>query len=118
MHYQVIESKLNHMSLEELEMHDPNTFGVIIDKLLHLSLGTNKAQETAINVLAYSIANIETKGKTKHSISKNIYYDKKAENWFCSVSIDGKYKKIKTSKDKSIVEKALNNYMKLNNLVQ
>lgn len=118
MHYEVIESKLNHMSLEELEIHDPNTFGVVINKLLHISFKPNKAQETAINTLAYSIANIEIKGKTKHSISKNIYYDKMAKNWFCSVNINGKYKKIKTSKDKSKVEDALKDYLELNNLVQ
>lgn len=116
MNFQILESKLNTHSIEELEMQDPNTFGVIINKLLHLSLNPNKSQESAINVLAYSIANLETKGRTKHTNRKNIYFDRRANNWSCSLTVDGKYKKIKTNKDRLVVEEALRDYCKQNNI--
>lgn len=108
---QILESKLNYLTIEELDMLDPDPFKVVINKLLHISTSNDIKQLTSINILANSIANIETKGKVKNTKSKNIYYNKKDNNYRCLVWENGKTKHIKTNKDKAVVEKAYNEYI-------
>lgn len=101
MKYEVIESKLNRMSLEELEMHDPNTFGVITNKLLHIALNPSKLHMKEVFKFADSLANNDS-GQPNNRIAYKSYIrqDKTTKSWIASRTIKGeRYKKVDKYRD-------------------
>ena len=104
MNFQILESKLNTHSIEELEMQDPNTFGVLVDKMLHIALNPTKLQRKEITKFAESLANNDS-GKPNNKVvyHNHIRQDKITKSWIASRTIRGeRYKKV--NKDKNVVE--------------
>lgn len=114
---QIFESKLNHLTLEELSMIDPDPYKVIINKLLHEGLNNNSDIKLRVNNLAKEICLIETKRRLNHKKnSRGVNFHKSRNMWVAQRKIGGKAIHIKSGKDKSKVQDAYNKFCIENNL--
>lgn len=112
----IFESKLNTMSIEELELIDPNTLGVLINKVLNISSRYNKPQYKELMKLAYSLANNDS-GTPNNRLIYNSYIrqDKVTKKWIASRTIRGvRHKKV--SIEKNIVQEWYNELCKTENV--
>jgi maleate cis-trans isomerase len=116
MNFQILESKLNTHSIEELEMQDPNTFGVIINKLLHIAINPSKSQRNAIQSIATKLSNMDSIGASNRVSGKHVVYSKTRKCWVAYRTINGIKKYIKGGKDKDKVIRYYINYCEQNNL--
>lgn len=108
---QTIESKLNYLTIEELDLLDPDPFKVVINKLTEDRIPKSLYQLNAVKELAVKLALIETNRPAKGQVGVYITFNKKTERWICIYKINGINKHIKSSKDKAVVEKAYNEYI-------
>lgn len=92
------------MSLEELELCDPNTFGVVIDKLLHISLNPSKLHQKEILKFVDSLANNDSGQPNNRLTYKNhIRQDRLTKSWIASRTIRG-FRHKKVDRNKKVVE--------------
>lgn len=102
--YIIFPSKLNDHSLEELDMYDNNTFGVVINKMLHIASNYSKLQNKEVMKFATALANNDS-GQPNNSLEYKSYIrqDRTTKSWIASRTIRGeRYKKV--SKYRYVVE--------------
>lgn len=109
---QILESKLNYLTIEELDLLDPDPFKVVINKLLHIGTKENISQSNALKDFARKLALIETDRAANGKLAYGtILFHKYSQTWRATINVKGKQKHIKSSKDKAVVEKAYNEYI-------
>lgn len=114
MQYQVIESKLNHMSLEELEIMIPDPYKVVVNKLLNISSSTDSNDKRIIQKMAIDIAFSDVnKMYIQNGKLKGISYIHNRRVWECRVTLNGKRVTLKTNRDRKVVEHVYNEFCKL-----
>lgn len=111
----IYESKMNWLTLEELELIDPNPSSVIINKLLNQSVNRNKTIDNAVNKLAKEIALIETNRRVNNKEGAVcITFNSNKGRWVSQRKINGTTVHIKSSKNKEVVLKAYYDYCERN----
>lgn len=105
----IFESKLNTMSIQELELIDTNTFSVIINKLLNISRPT-KNQMNSVIALGNRLASIDDNKPVYRKKAKHIYWSNSKQSWIAQRNINGKNVWIKQNQDKEIVKQAYLNF--------
>lgn len=110
----ILESKMNYLTLEELELIDPNPYKVIVNKVLNEAITRTKNIEPILNRFARELANQET-AETLPKL-RGLSFDSTRKIWRAERHIKKKRIHIITSWDRDVVVNKLIDFCKENNL--
>lgn len=110
MNFQTLESKLNTHSIEELEIQDPNTFGVVINKLLNMAMTGEAKAKKCIEHFALSLSNYDISHKGFNRGASTVVFYPKKNMWRGRIFLNGRQIDVKSSKFKSVVDEAVHEY--------
>lgn len=108
--YMIFESRMNHLTLSELNKIDPDPYTPILNKLLDVHRNENKAFLEALEGVAVTLCQQDTEYALNPIKIPSIVFDTANQSWKCRALIGGKMMHIKTSKDKEVVLKARTRY--------
>lgn len=110
--YVIYESRINHLSLEELETIDPHIENAIVEKILFIANKANRTDSRAFkDVCDILTCHEQKKANRLKKYKGNLYYDSKFSIWRYEITVNGKRHRAKSSKNKEVVEASRDNLL-------